>query len=636
MAAGALVEEDMDIGLYGDELEEPALPRKKVPVGDVYEASRAGDVERLKLLLDEGVNVNARDNWDSVALYYACLAGHLDAARMLLEKGAICSENTFDGDRCHYASLNLQVRKLLKAFEARPPPLDPLPRSFRELFVSFGANCRYLEGTPVDHTENSMYGMKQTQNGRSSVETSTMISTDGEDGDGLGPDIVFYVSGRPFGVHRALLAVRSSFFKKKFQAEWKHRREIRLANPKLTFAALFSLVHFFYTDRLDVAVDDMEDLVRICKYCGCVGLQKVLEKEMVHQKYADYKAIKRVDDSQKRFIFQGSSLPESERMPAALYNLFNLSLKNSGKREKSHGNDDEGKLKPSRTSVDSAKPSSPTDTTQNTIKVGDMERLEGEFNECSISKQDEDFEEDHADVCFLVADEKFRCHRFVLGARSEYFKARFSRTTGFSEGLASRETDSGAGSLPVLQEYGLSATAFKKVLEYIYTDSVRKVDLDEAEEVFDAASRYLLFPLKRAVTDALLPQLETATPADLCGWLLLADKYGVWKLREHCLDAMAVNFEIFASTPEFRRMLLCLPPPSGDLTERTTAPKAPGVEEGGQAGENALDDLREKWLTEEGSELDKRDESALEFDKRLAQLVALAEEEESQNEDSSL
>lgn len=30
MAAGALVEEDMDIGLYGDELEEPALPRKKV------------------------------------------------------------------------------------------------------------------------------------------------------------------------------------------------------------------------------------------------------------------------------------------------------------------------------------------------------------------------------------------------------------------------------------------------------------------------------------------------------------------------------------------------------------------------------------------------------------------------------
>ena len=83
---------------------------------------------------------------------------------------------------------------------------------------------------------------------------------------------------------------------------------------------------------------------------------------MVHQKYVDYKAIKMVDDSQKRFIFQGSFVPESERIPAALYNLFNLSLKNSGNKEKYHGNDDEGKLKPSRTSVDSAKPSNPTNT----------------------------------------------------------------------------------------------------------------------------------------------------------------------------------------------------------------------------------------------------------------------------------
>lgn len=44
--------------------------------------------------------------------------------------------------------------------------------------------------------------------------------------------------------------------------------------------------------------------------------------------------------------------------------------------------------------------------------------------------------------------------------------------------------------------------------------------------MFDAASRYLLFPLKRAVADALLPQLEMVSPAELCHWLLLADMYG--------------------------------------------------------------------------------------------------------------
>lgn len=105
---------------------------------------------------------------------------------------------------------------------------------------------------------------------------------------------------------------------------------------------------------------------------------------------------------------------------------------------------------------------------QDTIKRGDFESLEGALNECSISKQDEQYEEDHADVCFLVANEKFRCHRFVLGARSEYFKARFSRATEFSEGVAaSRGIDSGVDCLPVLQEYDLSPTAFQKVLEYM-------------------------------------------------------------------------------------------------------------------------------------------------------------------------
>ena len=83
------------------------------------------------------MDVNARDRWDSAALYYACLAGHLDAARLLLESGAICSEHTFDG---HYAALNLIVRKLLKSFEARPPPLPPLNAALRDLFLASPPN----------------------------------------------------------------------------------------------------------------------------------------------------------------------------------------------------------------------------------------------------------------------------------------------------------------------------------------------------------------------------------------------------------------------------------------------------------------------------------------------------------------
>lgn len=46
---------------------------------------------------------------------------------------------------------------------------------------------------------------------------------------------------------------------------------------------------------------------------------------------------------------------------------------------------------------------------------------------------------------------------------------------------------------------------------------------EQAEEMFDAASRYLLFPLKRAVADVLLPHLEMVLPAELCQWLILSD-----------------------------------------------------------------------------------------------------------------
>jgi ankyrin repeat and BTB/POZ domain-containing protein 1 len=136
---------DIDVELDPKDLQQ-SVPLKKVPGGDLFEAARAGDCDRLALLLEAGANVNERDHWDSVALYYACLAGHVEAAPMLLEAGAVCAERTFDGDRCHYAALNLRLRRLLKSFEARPPPLAPLPAALRATFFACPANrAAFLE-----------------------------------------------------------------------------------------------------------------------------------------------------------------------------------------------------------------------------------------------------------------------------------------------------------------------------------------------------------------------------------------------------------------------------------------------------------------------------------------------------------
>ncbi|GAB2256843.1 hypothetical protein Droror1_Dr00022902 [Drosera rotundifolia] len=523
-------------------------PLKKVPHGDVFEAARAGDVERLSYLLESGVNVNARDRWDSVALYYACLAGHLDAARMLLESGAICEEHTFEGDRCHYAALNLKVRKLLKAFEARPPPLGALQGDLREVF--FG--CEGNQGG--DGVGDGGLGF---------------LGQVGSSSNHFPSDIIFYAQGRPIEAHRVILSARSAFFKMKFETEWKDRAEVRFSKEKLSYPALYSLIHFFYADRLEIAVDDMEDLVRICKVCKCESLRKVLEKELNHQRFADYKALREIESSQRRFILQSSSLPEEDRLPAALHRIFQICLQNS----------------------------------------------------CVEQDMDNRYVEDLADICVKVDGTVFRCHQVVLASRSDYFKTRIFRIKDFLNG-----TDD-SSCLPCIEENDLSKEAFEKMIEYMYTDALRDIDPEQVEEMFDAASRYFLLPLKRAVADALLPHLEMASPAEVCHWLLLADMYDVVKIREYCLDMLACNFKAFSDTREFRAMLLTLPPPSGDSSLRTTAPSAPGTE-GGSNQANLLDDLREKWLEIEAADLDERDESAFEFDRQLKELIFMAEQEQ--------
>lgn len=241
----------------------------------------------------------------------------------------------------------------------------------------------------------------------------------------LSPDVVFFVQARPIEAHRVILSARSPFFKRKFETDWRDRSEVRFAREKLSYAALYSLIHFFYSDRLDIAVDDMEDLVRICKVCKCESLQRILEKELIHQKYAEYKALRDVDNSQKRFILQGSSLPEEDRLPTALHHILHTSLAKSTLERNLDG------------SVDSLI-----------------------YSTGAIQMSDSD---DLADVCIRVDKKIFRCHQVLLASRSEYFRARLSRMKDFHEGKDELLVDS----LPCLEEHDLSVETLEKMLEYM-------------------------------------------------------------------------------------------------------------------------------------------------------------------------
>lgn len=217
------------------------------------------------------------------------------------------------------------------------------------------------------------------------------------------------MDGRPIEAHGVILCARSPFFKKKFEREWMRRKEVRFSSQKLSYPALYSLIHFFYSDRLEVAVDDMEDLVRTCKACKCEELQKILQEELFHQTHSEYKSLREVDNSQKRFILQGSSLPEQDRLPSALHRILETSLANSNEENAASSNND------------------------------------------------------LADVCIKVGKRTYRCHQVILASRSEYFKARLSRMTDFLEGNDELQSQS----LPFLEEHDLTTEAFEKMIEYM-------------------------------------------------------------------------------------------------------------------------------------------------------------------------
>ena len=64
------------------------------------EACRRGDLKVCQEMITEGVNINARDPYDYTALILASLCGNYEVVQLLLESGALCERDTFQGERC--------------------------------------------------------------------------------------------------------------------------------------------------------------------------------------------------------------------------------------------------------------------------------------------------------------------------------------------------------------------------------------------------------------------------------------------------------------------------------------------------------------------------------------------------------
>ncbi|KAL5598955.1 hypothetical protein BROUX41_003726 [Berkeleyomyces rouxiae] len=175
----------------------------------LLDACRRGDLKTCHELIITGVNINGRDKYDYTPLILASICGHFELVKLLLDYGALAERNTFQGERCIYGALTLDIRNLLLSYDFSKAT-DPL---------------REWSGH-----------INSLQNGEPPGTPDFTLRIGSNDGPSC-------------GVHRMILAVRSPFF-----------HDMLVKNPGLTSwtahgvdvdeECLYIVHRFLYMDQI--------------------------------------------------------------------------------------------------------------------------------------------------------------------------------------------------------------------------------------------------------------------------------------------------------------------------------------------------------------------------------------------------
>jgi len=143
---------------------------------------------------------------------------------------------------------------------------------------------------------------------------------------------------------------------------------------------------------------------------------------------------------------------------------------------------------------------------------------------------------DFSDVTLICGDKRFPCHKFMLSARSDVFKAMFSHENtkeGQTNEVEIKDTE---------------PETLEQLLKYIYSDKLECDMPNLASSLMTAADKYNLPKLKSLCEESICNNIEVSNAADI---LVLAHMYEASNLKAMAVDFIMNNFAKVSETSGF-------------------------------------------------------------------------------------
>eukprot|EP00980_Cylindrotheca_fusiformis_P017849 scaffold5653_cov147-Cylindrotheca_fusiformis.AAC.11 len=140
---------------------------------------------------------------------------------------------------------------------------------------------------------------------------------------------------------------------------------------------------------------------------------------------------------------------------------------------------------------------------------------------------------DMSDVTFIIEGKEVHAHRAILAVRSEYFRALLFN------GLMRESVTSGVAVKPITLS-DVSHAVFLKVLEYLYTDSIRDVTLELGMDLLIASEQFMLDRLKSICEDIVRREISEHNAIHI---LVVSHQHNATGLKEIALEFLLQNLQ---------------------------------------------------------------------------------------------